>query len=93
MSAYSQEVDVTGKTAYQAAPDVVVPFEPQSIAVAVISGTSAIAVSFDGINDDGHLVPGTPTAGVEFHQRVTQVWLRAEDGVALGAVAQVLAES
>lgn len=75
MSVFSEIVDVSGQAAYPTldSPQVVIPFEPRSIAVINEDGVDDAFVSFDGVNDHGHLIGGTAT---EFKQRVTKVWLK-----------------
>lgn len=92
MSIYSLAVDVSAQNAYQAAPDVVVPFMPLSIVVVNEHLTAQVAVSFDGTNDHWVFTPGTPGAGLRFSQRVSKVWCRRV-GAGANIIMRVEAES
>ncbi len=80
MSVFSQVVNAHGVTTFPATPQVVIPFQAKSIAVVLEDDTDDAFVSFDGENDHGHLVPGTPAAGIMYEQNVTKVWVRAPAG-------------
>ena len=76
MSAHAQVVDVSGDAGYPATPQVVIPFVPKCISVLNedVGTTDDVYVSFDGVNDMGHLIAG---ATIEYTlQFVTKVWLR-----------------
>ncbi len=90
MSVYQQIVNVQATPSYPTVPQVVIPFEPKSISVQNenVAGAGDAFVSFDGINDQGHLIAG---ASIHFEQRVTRAWLRR--GSAGNTDVQVLAES
>lgn len=92
MSVFSEIVDVSGQSAYPAqdSPQVVIPFEPRSIAIVNEDGVDDAFVSFDGVNDQGHLIGGATT---EFSQRVTKVWLRRGDVGTPPTNIQITAES
>ena len=77
MSAQSNVVTLTGISAYPTAPQVDVPFKPDTYYFRVESGTPGVYVSFDGTNDCLHIVP--LDALVPIFTKAQKVWLR-EDG-------------
>ncbi len=87
MSAFS-DIIVVSDLAFPATPQVVIPFEPKSITIINESTMQQGFVSFDGVNDQGHLLG---RAVIEYEQRVTKVWLRKGGGANINI--QVLAES
>lgn len=81
-------VTFTGRTTFQAAPDVTLAFIPDTWIVEN-TGTDQISFSFDGVN-----VHGTVDAGGS-QQRATartRIWLREEGGGGTG-VARVNADT
>jgi hypothetical protein len=98
MAVFMQRVSVSSAT-YGAA-QVAIPFKPKRVAVINESTSNAAFASFDGVNDHGKLVPGTPAAGLTYEQAlgltdpvtktiVSNVWLR-HDGSTV--TVQVIAE-
>lgn len=65
-------------TSYATDPDVVVTFDATDITVWNTSTVAAdvVYVSFDGVNDNWILTPGTPTAAISMQLRHTKVWYK-----------------
>lgn len=80
MATFSTTINNFGTTTYNASPDVTIPFAPKSIIVVNEDSADDAFVSFDGVDDAAHLVPGTPDAGVRFTQRSSKVWVRVPAG-------------
>ena len=57
-------------------------FEPDSWTLFNESATASdvVMLSFDGVNDHGKLVPGTPIAALNWETKRPKVWLRLESG-------------
>ena len=77
MSAFSKTVSVTSASyPDQLHPQVVIPFEPNSVLISLL-GDSDVWVSFsDGTKDDGKLVAGTELRTQTWEIRSQGVWLR-----------------
>lgn len=92
MPVHRQVITLDAVSAYPTQPQVVVPFDPKTIAIINEGPTGANAlVSFDGVNDHAQLTPGTPSCGMVFKQSVRGVWLK-RGAVTSGIVVQVIAE-
>lgn len=80
MSVQMKRVTVTATTYTLATPNITTSlYSPASILVAneSSSSTDIVLVSFDGVNDDGRLIPGVLPA-IVYAKRGTRVWLRLE---------------
>lgn len=77
MSAKSYTVSVSSDSyPNRLNPQVVIPFEPDSIQIST-QGADEIKVSFsDGIQDDGALVPATELRTQTWAVRHQKIWLR-----------------
>lgn len=88
-------VDVSAQASYPAAgsQQVVIPFTPKTLTMAIISGTDGVKVSFDGSTDDIQLTPGTPLQGYVAQQGtgMQNVWLKRVS--ASSGVVHLIAES
>ncbi len=92
MSVFEAIVDVSGQAAFPANPQVVIPFEPRTIAVFnedAADGDDAF-VSFDGQTAVGHVIAGFT---IMYEQRVLEVWLRRGVAGSSPTNIQVIAES
>lgn len=92
MSVFEVIVDVSGQAAFPTNPQVVIPFEPRTIAVFnedSNNGDDAF-VSFDGQTTVGHVIAGSTFT---YTQRVLGVWLRRGAIGAPPTNIQVIAES
>lgn len=88
-------VDVTSTSAYPAAgsQQVIIPFEPRTLTMSIITGTEGVKLSFDGVADHIQLTPGTPLQGYVAQQGsgMRNVWLKRN---AAGAgIVHLIAES
>jgi len=79
MSVFQQTVNVFADTSYPADPQVVIPFEAKSVSIVNEDLDDNTWISFDGVNDHGHLIRGN---GITYQQRVDKVWLRRGSGAA-----------
>lgn len=85
-------MDVSGQAAFPTDPQVVIPFEPKTIAVFnedAADGDDAF-VSFDGQVAVGHVIAGFT---ITYDQRVPRVWLRRGVVGSPPTNIQVIAES
>ncbi len=91
VSVFQQIVDVSGDAVFPTMPQVVIPFEPKSIAIfnEDIEDGDDIFVSFDGVVDMGHLFAGNVR---HYEQRTPRVWLRRGVVGTTPTNVQVLAE-
>lgn len=86
MNMATVSVSSTSYTAF-ASPSVTVGFEPDSILLLNRSSTATdiVYISFDGVNDNGLLIPGTLPV-LEFKEKRTKIWLRLDAAAATTAV-------
>ena len=92
MAIHRQTVTLDATATYPGTAQVVIPFEPKSIAIINEGPTGALAlVSFDGATNHAQLTPGTPSCGMVFQQKVRNVWLKRGAAVS-GIVVQIIAE-
>lgn len=77
-----QEITVSEAASYSANPDISLDFEPKEWLIVNLNTTVThyLYFSFDGQNDHGKLIPGSPIAGCSYKNRAKKLWLRASTG-------------
>jgi len=88
MSVYRKQIDLNGIAAFPAEAQVIIPFEPKSIAVVNLSN-SDIFMSFNGVDVHGTLENGN---SFEFKQRTRKLWLSRTVAGTVATPVEVIAE-
>lgn len=90
MSVQMNRINVFGQPAYPTDPQIIIPFEPKEVSIFNEDDADTVAISFDGVNDHGVLIPRST---LTYNQNGQKVWLRSVGAGSDPITAQVVMEN